>query len=65
MCFVLGVHFVSKSLALGIKNAGNMVSLNLRAGPTHHIDHPINGASRVSSPISEVWHRVEGAVEVT
>jgi hypothetical protein len=65
MRFVLWVHFISESLALGIKNAGNVVGLNLRARPTHHVDHSINGASRVSSPISEVWHGMKGAIKVT
>ena len=41
-----------------------MVGLKLRPSPAHHIHHAINSPSGLSSPISEVWHGVEGAIEV-
>ena len=64
MGLVLGVHFIPESLAFGVKNTGNMVSLELRTSAAHHIDHAIDGPSGLPSPISEVWHGVKGAVEV-
>jgi hypothetical protein len=51
-------------LALGIKNAGDMVRLELGTGTAHHIDHAINGARGLTSPIPEVWHSMEGAIQV-
>ena len=64
MGLVFGVHFISKSLALSIKNTGYMVCFELRSSPAHHIHHAIYGTSRLSSPISEVWHGMEGTIEV-
>ena len=64
MGLIFGVHFVAKSLTFGIKNTGNMVGLELGPSPTHHIDHAIDSPSGLSSPISEVWHSMEGAIEV-
>ena len=64
MGLVLRVHFIAKGFALGIKNTGNMVGFELRAGPAHHINHAVDSPSRLSSPISEVWHGVEGTIEV-
>jgi glycerol dehydrogenase-like iron-containing ADH family enzyme len=64
MGLVLRVHLISKSFALGIKNTGDMVSFQLRSGSTHHIHHAIDSPSRLSSPISEVWHGMKGAIKV-
>ena len=64
MSLVLGVHLVTESFTLSVKDAGDMVSLELRSSPAHHIDHAIYGASRLPSPISEVWHGVKGTIEV-
>ena len=40
------------------------LGFELRAGPAHHINHAIDGPSGLSSPISEVWHGMKGAIEV-
>jgi hypothetical protein len=64
MGLVLRVHFIPESLAFGVKNTGNMVSLEFRPSSAHHIDHAIYGPSGLPSPISEVWHGMEGAIEV-
>jgi hypothetical protein len=64
MGLVFGVHFIPEGLAFGIKNTGNVVSLEFRPSSAHHIDHAIDCPSGLPSPISEVWHGMEGAVEV-
>ena len=64
MGLVLGIHFIPESLAFGVKNTGNVVGLEFRPSSAHHIDHAIDGPSGLSGPISEVWHGMEGAIEV-
>ena len=64
MRHVLGIHLIPESHTHSNKDAGNMVSLELGPSPSHHVDHAIYSPSGVTSPISEVWHGVEGAVEV-
>ena len=65
VCLVFGVELIPKGLAFGIKNAGQMVCLDLGTGPPHHIDHAINRSGRLSGRISEVWHAMKGPIQVT
>ena len=58
-------YYGSASVAFGIKNAGQVVCLDLGTGPPHHIDHAIDCTGRLSSRISEVWHAMKGPIEVT
>ena len=64
ICLVFGVHFIPEGLAFGIKNAGQVVCLDLGPSPPHHINHAVNRSGGLSSRISEVWHAMKGPIQV-
>ena len=64
MRFVLGVHVVAESLALGIKHAGDMVGGLVLAQPTQHIDHSVDCTRGNAVSIAQIRHRMKGSVQI-
>jgi hypothetical protein len=61
---VFGIKLVAKSLALGVKNAGNIVGRRFLAQAFEHVHKAVQRVGRRAVGGGKILDRVEGAVEI-